>query len=47
VVTVGNNKEFPSFYSQSSGFSSPYNVNSPLEAAELFGMYVFRFFSLI
>ena len=35
VLTYGNTKEFPNFFSPRSGFQSPYNVNSPLEAAKI------------
>ncbi|KIM21541.1 hypothetical protein M408DRAFT_29500 [Serendipita vermifera MAFF 305830] len=35
VITYGPTKEFPAFFSPRSGFQSPYNVSSPLEAAKL------------
>ncbi|XP_049773920.1 pseudouridine-5'-phosphate glycosidase-like isoform X1 [Schistocerca cancellata] len=35
VVTYGKNKDFPAFYSASSGFSSPYNVETTEEAARM------------
>ncbi|KAJ4437356.1 hypothetical protein ANN_17497 [Periplaneta americana] len=35
VVTYGKNKNFPSFYTSNSGLESPYNVETPTEAAIL------------
>ncbi|GFG39483.1 hypothetical protein Cfor_12442, partial [Coptotermes formosanus] len=35
VVTYGQNKNFPSFYTPSSGLEAPYNVETPAEAATL------------
>ncbi|KAJ9588705.1 hypothetical protein L9F63_017997 [Diploptera punctata] len=35
VITYGKSKEFPSFYTQGSGFESPYNVETPADAASL------------
>lgn len=35
VATYGLKRDFPAFYSATSGFQSPYNVTSPEEAAEL------------
>ncbi|XP_051976137.1 uncharacterized protein zgc:136858 [Xyrauchen texanus] len=35
VATYGDSKCFPAFFSQQSGFTSPYHVSSPQEAADL------------
>ncbi|XP_021917454.1 uncharacterized protein LOC110828757 isoform X3 [Zootermopsis nevadensis] len=35
VVTFGENKNFPSFYTPRSGVEAPYNIESPVEAALL------------
>eukprot|EP00058_Branchiostoma_floridae_P025217 XP_002610707.1 hypothetical protein BRAFLDRAFT_275989 [Branchiostoma floridae] len=35
VMTYGNTTDFPAFFTQKSGFHSPYNVTSPEEAAEV------------
>lgn len=35
VATYGPTKDFPAFYSRRSGFSSPYNVETPKIAASL------------
>lgn len=35
VVTYGENKNFPSFYTPRSGVEAPYNVETPAEAAML------------
>ncbi|PNF24193.1 Pseudouridine-5'-phosphate glycosidase, partial [Cryptotermes secundus] len=35
VVTYGQNKNFPSFYTPESGLEAPYNVETPAEAAAL------------
>uniref|UniRef100_A0A672NHI0 Pseudouridine-metabolizing bifunctional protein C1861.05-like n=1 Tax=Sinocyclocheilus grahami TaxID=75366 RepID=A0A672NHI0_SINGR len=35
VATYGDSKSFPAFFSQQSGFTSPYHVSSPQEAADL------------
>lgn len=35
VVTFGENKNFPSFYTCQSGVEAPYNVETPAEAAML------------
>ncbi|EIE88302.1 hypothetical protein RO3G_13013 [Rhizopus delemar RA 99-880] len=34
VTTVGKTRAFPAFYTPDSGFSSPYHVESPLDAAK-------------
>lgn len=35
VATYGTSKDFPAFFSPQSGFSSPFNVSNPEEAAKL------------
>lgn len=35
VATYGDSKSFPAFFSRQSGFTSPYNISSPQEAADL------------
>lgn len=35
VATYGDTLDFPAFFTPESGFKSPYNVNSPVEAAKL------------
>uniref|UniRef100_A0A671SUY8 Zgc:136858 n=1 Tax=Sinocyclocheilus anshuiensis TaxID=1608454 RepID=A0A671SUY8_9TELE len=35
VATYGDSKSFPAFFSRQSGFTSPYHVSSPQEAADL------------
>ncbi|XP_067292690.1 uncharacterized protein zgc:136858 [Pseudorasbora parva] len=35
VATYGDSKSFPAFFTQQSGFTSPYHVSSPQEAADL------------
>lgn len=35
VATFGETKEFPAFFTPSSGYSSPYNIKTPQEAAKL------------
>ncbi|XP_058623041.1 uncharacterized protein zgc:136858 isoform X3 [Onychostoma macrolepis] len=35
VATYGDSKSFPAFFSQQSGFTSPYHVSGPQEAADL------------
>ncbi|KAM6960566.1 uncharacterized protein FYW47_009136 [Aplochiton taeniatus] len=37
VATYGTSKNFPAFFSTQSGFTSPYNVCNPEEAAKLIG----------
>ncbi|XP_073687504.1 uncharacterized protein [Garra rufa] len=37
VATYGDSKSFPAFFSRESGFTSPYHVSSPQEAADLIG----------
>lgn len=37
VATYGDSKSFPAFFSRQSGFTSPYNISSPQEAADLIG----------
>lgn len=41
VATYGTSKDFPAFFSPQSGFTSPYQVNNPEEAASLIGISVF------
>lgn len=35
VATLGETKDFPSFYSRKSNCEAPYNVKDPLEAAKV------------
>lgn len=37
VATYGASRNFPAFFSPQSGFTSPYHVCSPEEAAKLIG----------
>lgn len=37
VATYGTSKNFPAFFSPQSGFSSPFHVSDPEEAAKLVG----------
>lgn len=41
VATYGPSKSFPAFFSPHSGFTSPYHIRNPEEAAELIGMSMF------
>ena len=38
VATYGQSNNFPAFFSPQSGFTSPYHVRDPEEAAKLIGM---------
>ena len=37
VLTVGQDKTFPAFFTPDSGHRAPYNVTTPLQAAEVIG----------
>ncbi|XP_062403096.1 uncharacterized protein zgc:136858 [Sardina pilchardus] len=37
VATYGHSKNFPAFFTPQSGYTSPYHVSNPVEAAELIG----------
>ena len=41
VVTLSTTKDFPSFFSCSSGFLSPHNIKTSLDAAKLIGMLLY------
>ena len=39
VYTYGPTTEFPSFFTRDSGCHSPYNIQTPLDAAKIIGIF--------
>lgn len=37
VVTYGQSRDFPAFFSPKSGCQAPYNINQPEDAANMIG----------
>jgi len=40
VYTYGPTTDFPSFFTRKSGCHSPYNIETPLDAAKIIGIYL-------
>jgi len=47
VVTYGETREFPAFFSRHSGHKAPYNVTSPSEAATMIGTFSRTLYSVL